>query len=143
MKDNSLTLPDPLIWQAGIEYGLEALADLPLGVWVCTLRDHGPMLEAAAFAVHQLGLQDYVRFQPRFGSRSGGSQIALFPRVAPLDHNLILDSLKRGNVVVTSDPSFAFDCSNLLIFPRRDSRTLRDILLYLLDRTSGLAEIGE
>jgi len=127
-----LLFPDPLIWQAGVEYGLQALAGLSSGEWVCGLPNHGPMLESTAFAIHQLGLQDRVKFQSRHKYLFGSSQIALFPRVAPLNRKLLLRNLKRGQIVVTSDPSIDFEFTNLFVFPKRDWYSLREILLNLM-----------
>lgn len=138
-----LVFPDPLVWQAGVEFGLQALAGLPSGEWVCEIPDHGPMLEAAAFALHQLGIQDRMKFCSRRNCLPGRNQVALFPRVAMLDHSLLLGSLKHGQIVVTSDPAVDFECDNLFLFRRRDWRTMRDILLHVMEQKHQVVEYSK
>lgn len=128
-----IAFPDPLTWQSGIEFGLQALGELHRrGIgFTCRLRDEGPMLEAATFAMVQYGLQsrfEWVRRAPRV---LRGIDVALFPRVAPGDLDVIRFLLQQGVRVVTSDPAVDWVSPGLHTFPRRHSRVLADCLLAM------------
>lgn len=59
-----LVFPDPLEWQSGLEWGVEAAAILVReGHDVrCVFRSTGPMFEAVAFAAFDLGILDRCTF---------------------------------------------------------------------------------
>ena len=121
-----IVLPDALVWEAGIEYGLEAVAALAAETKVnCAVRDDGPMLEAIAFAVHQLALGGVVRFTDD-PCAAGPVDVVLAPRLAPLGP-LSQPSSAR---LVTSDPMLL--PPDTLPVPKRDAAALtaalRDVL---------------
>lgn len=114
-----LTLPDRLSWRAGVEWGLLGLARLHREhphLRAETTRE-GPFLEAVATAVHQLGLDDVVRFADI--SRVETGRIVLLPRVYPSGEG-IEGWLAAGHVVISSDMAVAIEHRNLHRFPRRD-----------------------
>ncbi len=59
-----LVFPDPLEWQSGLEWGVEAAAVLIKEGYdlKCVFRSDGPMFEAVAFAAFDLGVLDQCIF---------------------------------------------------------------------------------
>jgi len=126
-------MPDPLIWQAGMEYGLQALASINKKNvnFLCSLPDRGPMLEAIGFAAHQLKLNQKMRYTNLDRYTPQSSDVILMPRVYPLDQKIIGDALKLGGKVITSDPNINVTHAQLTSFSRRNWRDLADILSKL------------
>lgn len=126
-------LPDPLIWQAGIEYGLQALAVLKKQdiTFTCRVSGTGPSLEEVVLSVHQLGLRDHVRYGPPRILRSSKRHVVLLPRVRPLRRELIDAALTEGKVVFTSDPSVGRGSERLVLFPRRSWEALGEGILNI------------
>jgi hypothetical protein len=126
----TIVLPDLLVWQAGVEFGLEAVAAVAADTVVsCAIHDRGPMVEAAAFAVHQLGLAPVVRFADRPWSGLGDA-VVLAPRVATM-RPLPGPPPRR---LVTSDPALVPAGSHPV--PARDVAALADALRHALGRRS-------
>jgi hypothetical protein len=121
-----IVFPDPLTWQSGIEFGLQALGELQRrGLsFEFSLRDEGPMLEAAAFAVNQYGMLSKVRWVRRWPRSWTGFDVALFPRVITGEAQPVLNACKQGVLVITSDPGIKQSLPNLYVFGRRDCREL-------------------
>lgn len=70
-----LVFQDPLEWQSGLEWGVEAAAILIREGYdlECMFRSHGPMLEAVAFAAFDLGILDRCTFyEPSIHNPSQG-----------------------------------------------------------------------
>jgi len=125
-----VALPDPLSWQAGIEFGLQALGELRRGGlnFEFSLLEQGPMLEASGFAVNQFGLETNVRWLHRRLRSWTGFDAVLFPRVAPLETATITQILEGGVTVISSDPEFRSQRSNFHPFPRRDWQSLAKLM---------------
>lgn len=125
--------PDPLIWHAGTEYGLQAMAMLRERVdFVCVLSTDGPLLEAVSFAVYQLGLGERVKFMTRWGRWPRHSDLVLLPRVAALPEIWSRRTKKRAargaKLVVTSEPGIHGDGGRISTVPRRDPTALAELL---------------
>jgi hypothetical protein len=119
-----VALPDPLVWQAGIEFGLEAIAEVAATHdVVCRLRDRGPMLEAVGFAVYQLGLSGITEFR-RSPLASRRVDVVLVPRVTSLGPVRMPGSA----ILITTDPALAPPGSEPL--PRRDPQTIANALRH-------------
>lgn len=71
---------------------------------MCYLPREGPLLEALALAVHQMGLHSRLRWRRRISHALTKADIVFLPRVVPMEQHTIEASLKRGAAVVTSDP---------------------------------------
>ncbi len=119
-------MPDKLVWQAGIEYGLQALAELKNKgkQFVCFLADEGPALESVAFAVHQLDLSGEVKFVKDVQKHISAADAILLPRVSPLEQETIGGFLRQGKTVITSDPAISSAPPRLISFPRRQWQSL-------------------
>jgi hypothetical protein len=128
-------MPDPLIWQAGLEYGLQALRYLrDRGCnFVCYITDRGPFLEAVALAVHQLELKGCVCYTKKIHRHTKTPQTIVLPRVYPLGKEPIMKALESGSTVITSDPEIENNHQNLFLFPRRDWKTLAILLEQISD----------
>lgn len=125
-----VAFPDRLVWQSGIEFGLQAVAVLagegaPIEF---SLIDHGTMLEAATFAVIQYQLQSKVQWVRRWPRSFAAYEVAIFPRVAPMETQTITRILKQGVLVISSDPAFTTPDEHFLSFFRRDWQALATML---------------
>jgi hypothetical protein len=131
-----IVMPDPLTWEAGLEYGLQALAELHYEKqnYLLFLHDNGLFLEATAFGVQQLGLRENVQYVRNPERRMGDCDIVLFPRVKGLGIDIIHKALEHEKHVVTSDPEVKIDHPRLLLFPRRDWKKLAAIIKELWKR---------
>lgn len=129
-----IVFPDRLVWQAGIEYGLQAVAEVMKEYpdIKCYINKTGPFLEAAAFAVYQFGLGKNTLFIEHPGKSISPSDIIIFPRVKQMEQTPIRTSLVSGKNVLVSDPSISFQDPKLQIFPRRDWKELSRIMLDIL-----------
>ena len=78
-----LVFPDPLEWQSGLEWGVEAAAILVReGHDVeCVFRATGPMFEAVAFAALDLGILDRCTFDDTAVGKPSTDDIVVLPRV--------------------------------------------------------------
>lgn len=78
-----LVFPDPLEWQSGLEWGVEAAAILVReGHDVrCVFRATGPMFEAVAFAAFDLGILDRCTFDDQAAGAPLSDDIVVMPRV--------------------------------------------------------------
>jgi hypothetical protein len=125
-----VTFPDQLVWQAGIEYGLQAAADaFSRGAKiVCYLRNSGPMLEAVAFAVREFGLHNVIRWG-RGDQITKNAHVFLFPRVKAMESETIYRLISSGKTVITSDPNIKTCDTKLITFQRRDYKALSDLIL--------------
>jgi hypothetical protein len=126
-------MPDPLTWQAGIEYGLQALTAVQEtgSEFLCYLADAGPLLEAVSLSVYQLDLTERVRYVSPVQGYLKGANAILLPRVYSLDREIIGTALKAGQWVISSDPAVTLEHPRLLRFPCRDWRAMADILTRL------------
>lgn len=126
-----IVMQDTLIWQAGVEFGLQALAELQKKnvYFNCYLRSRGPHLEAIAYAVHQLNLESKTFFMHNINKYIKKAKIVVLPRVCALESESISNNLKSGRIVITSDPSIkSNEKKKLYTFPRRDWRALSNLL---------------
>jgi hypothetical protein len=126
-----IVFPDPLIWQSGIEFGLQAVGEFqreerPVK---CLLRDRGPMLEAVTFAALQYGLLPMVEWTRHWPHWLRPNDVAVFPRVAPGDAGPIQEALRQNATVITSDPGIVIQHALLRQFPRRDVAALVQCLV--------------
>lgn len=124
-----IALPDPLTWESGIEFGLQAIGELVRqGIPIeFSLLDHGAMLEAATFGIIQYQLHPNVRWVRRWPGSFAAFDVAIFPRVAAMETATISQILDQGLPVVSSDPVFVVS-TNFQQFPRRDWQALANIL---------------
>ena len=81
-----LIFPDPLVWQSGLEWGIEAFAmlvdeghDLR-----CYLRADGPMFEAIAFAALDLGVLNRSTFNDSLPTPDNNGDVWVLCRVNTL-----------------------------------------------------------
>lgn len=125
-----IIFPDPLIWQSGIEFGLQSLAELRSAGWnfEFSILDQGPMLEAVSFAIADYGLQAHVRWLSRRPRPWTRFDVVLIPRVAAGDPELVRQILCAGVEVVSSDPDISLNQSGFHSFPRRNWRSLLNLL---------------
>ena len=122
-------LPDPLIWQAGNEYAMDAFALLKRRGFQFTahFRDHGPLLESLAFLRYTYELQDHVQFT-RAETIPGKQRIIVAPRIKAFDSSASLLAMIQSEAVVTSDPAIDRTHPRLQTFNRRNSEELADVL---------------
>lgn len=134
-----LAFPDPLVWQAGIEFGLQAVAEvIGRGTRIsCCLKGEGPMLEAVAYAIKELGIQDVVKWS-KDGSFKGRIDIYLLPRVQSGEQKTIRSLVDAGKTVLTSDPGIAAAEACLHIFPRRNTVALASLVQELAGNKMGV-----
>jgi hypothetical protein len=127
-----VALPDPLVWQAGLEWGLEALSDARRqGLsFSCQIGDEGPLLEAVAFSVKEMALSN-VSFVNRKTILTRRQDVYLFPRVKAMEQESVLGLVRRGAVVLTSDPEISAVAGSLRLFHRRDVGAVVTILQRL------------
>jgi hypothetical protein len=115
-----IALPDPLVWQAGIEFGLQGIADaFSRGEFSCILNSEGPMLEAVAYAIKEMNIGNVEYADSRL-IRKKGAEVFLFPRVQKMDVGSIRYLVDSGQTVITSDPAVTKFAPNILLFMRRD-----------------------
>ena len=136
-----IAFPDPLTWQAGIEFGLQALAELQRegAAFEFSLLDHGPMLEAATFAIIQYKIQNKVRWVQRWPRTFTSFEVAIFPRVVAMDTSVLAQILDQGLTVISSDPEFQSSKCNFQQFARRDWQSLAGLLNTLMRPSAQLA----
>ena len=132
-RDMRIVFPDPLTWQSGIEFGLQALGKLHRGgvPFKFSLCAQGPMLEAATFAVIQHQMQNQVRWVRRWPQSFREFDVAVFPRVIAMETSAISEIAAQGMTVVSSDPEFRESKATFHQFARRDSDSLANILINL------------
>lgn len=126
-----ILMPDPLVWEAGIEYGLQAVAlceDQGLEC-SCYVFDHGPLIEAVVLAAKQLNLRR-LQYLPDVMEYIGLADLLLLPRVATIRSQPVPAFLKYQKPVVTSDPFFYTE-EHVIGFERRNWKQLADILTRL------------
>lgn len=133
-----ILFPDPLVWQAGLEYGVQAVGSLVRsGVPVeCFLSNVGPMLEAVALVIHQERIGERAHFVRDPIARTASNDIAVFPRVASLDQRLLLQAARAGFTVITSDPSIPKLEQGIRTVTRRDWKELELVLKECLTTTT-------
>lgn len=121
-----IVFPDPLRWQSGMEFGLQALGELQkAGLdFEFSVRDEGPMLEAVAFAVTQYEVLSKVRWVHRWPGSWQKFDLVLFPRVITGEVEPMLNACKQGVLVVSSDPGFKQSLPGLYFVGRRDASAL-------------------
>ena len=126
-----IVFPDPLIWQSGLEFGLQAVGEFQNEEpeLECLLRSQGPLLEAVTFAALQYQLLPKVQWTRRCPHRFGSDDVAVFPRVAPTDEAPIRDALSQNISVITSDPAVTISHPLLRLFPRRNVAALVECLV--------------
>jgi glycosyltransferase involved in cell wall biosynthesis len=138
-------LPDELTWESGVEYGLEAVAlvrqsEPRLRV---VLHREGPLREAAAFAVFQLGLAEVTAIRGVRPVDYGPASVVLLPRLRPGPSLPLVLALAAGAAAVTSDPSLTGGQGSASLVPARDPASMAArIRGYALDRigTGGPSE---
>lgn len=125
-----ILMPDDLIWQAGLEYGIQALSKVAEqgGGFKCFIKSKGPFLEPVSFAIHQMKMGEKISYVEDTIKYLLESDIVLLPRVCPLDKKIIERSLKNGKTVITSDPSIAAGHPGMMLFMRRDWEELSGML---------------
>lgn len=99
-----LIFPDPLVWQSGLEWGIEAFAmlvdeghDLR-----CCLRAEGPMFEAIAFAALDLGVLDRCTFANDASELRSATDVVVYCRVDLLDTSTTTNSDDDLPILVSS-----------------------------------------
>lgn len=127
MTAHRVHLPDPLVWQAGLEWAIEAIAvATSRGVDLeCSIAHaKGPFFEAIAFAAYDLGIGDRCRFGDRSAAPAGA--IVIVSRVAPLP-----DVIPTGPGVrlVTTVPVSSTILDGVEIVPPRAAAPITDLLL--------------
>lgn len=92
-----LLFQDPLEWQSGLEWGVEAATILIREGYdlECVFRSHGPMLEAVAFAAFDLGILERCIFDEASLSDPSQSYIVIDSLLRPHDDQLIARSWRR------------------------------------------------
>jgi hypothetical protein len=129
-----IVFPDSLTWQSGIEFGLQALGALYHrgAAFEFSLPDHGPMLEAATFAIIQYQLHNKVRWVHRWPRSFAAFDVAIFPRVVAIEKGSLTQLLHQGVTVISSDPEFQSAKGNYHRFARRDWQTMAGVLNGLM-----------
>ena len=131
-----------LTWEKGGEHALQALRLLLDQGVPCELRmvGEGPMLEALAFACHQLGVKDQVRFLgalPRARIRDEMRAADVFLQASDSEGfcNAVVEAQAMGLPVVCSDagglPENVADGESGFVVPRRDPGALAGKLAVL------------
>ncbi|MDX1437001.1 MAG: hypothetical protein R3335_09335 [Anaerolineales bacterium] len=136
-----ISMPDPLSWETGIVYGLQALTrmtahEIP---FECLLPDSGPQYEEVAFSIYQLELDAHVRLVPYIRYRALLSDIVVFPRLCSLEARPIKTALRLNKTVITSDPELDFSHPKLHRFQCRDHHALAN---SLISAVAGLAKVA-
>jgi hypothetical protein len=126
----NIVFPDPLVWQSGLEFGIQALGLLrDEGLeFTATLLDHGPMLEAVALGCRDFQLSNRVRWVRKISGGEPNIDVAVFPRVCPMKAPANLDPVGFPGPILSSDPTTAQHSTRIWYFPRRDYRTLAVML---------------
>ena len=129
-----IVFPDPLIWQSGLDFGLQAVGELQRqrAAFEFSLPDEGPMLEAATFAIIQYQLQTKVHWVHRWPRSFAAFDVAIFPRVASMETGSMTQILDHDVAVLSSDPEFKSAKVNYHRFARRDWQSLAGILNVLM-----------
>jgi hypothetical protein len=117
-----VAMPDPLTWEAGMEYGIQALAHALAGAdWTCAVASRGPYLEATFFCAAQVGVRNHLIACDDVGKQADRAHLVLFPRIVAMDRAPILRAIGREQQdVITSDPAIAFSAPRLRVVPSRD-----------------------
>ena len=131
-----LTLGD-LIWQNGLEYAVEGIRKAyDSGVNLSyDIFGNGPMLEAVAFAIHDLHLTDCCTINLPGKIRKGEKSFDIFlaPAVAPAyEFNLDFDNKDSLHWIVTSivaDMGLLTINKNISLIPRWDSTAIANVLV--------------
>lgn len=125
-----IAFPDTLTWQAGLEFGLEAVSRLNANGSKprVSFVDSGPMLEAISFALLDFGLLNSVVWVRDQDSTLFEADIALFPRVTAGDRQSIEKALARGVRTFSSDPDFTSANPLYTSFVRRDVEALKQLM---------------
>jgi hypothetical protein len=136
--DIQVIFPDPPVWQAGLEFGVEGLArarrkGLSLTV---SILDHGPMVEAITCALLQFDMLNCVLWHRRWPGRISNWDVAVFPRVRSIDNGPLLKCLRNGLWVLSSDPNFKEKHPRLGRLPPRDAGRISEAILDILKAQS-------
>jgi hypothetical protein len=128
--ETRILIPDPLIWESGVEYGLQALSKLQNEIqdFVFYIGKSGKLIEAVSFGIYQLGLTEKVRYVNDSERMIKICDIILFPRVKSIGETIILSALGQGKYVVCSDQNFRSRNSNFFMFHRRNWNEMEGIL---------------
>jgi hypothetical protein len=121
-----VAMPDPLTWEAGLEYGIQALAHALAGRdWRCAVASRGAYLEATFFCAAQLGVREHLEACDDVAHHADRAQLLLFPRIVPMDRAPILRAIGRDRQqVITSDPAIQFSGPRLDVVPPRNWEAL-------------------
>jgi hypothetical protein len=125
-----VAMPDPLTWEAGMEYGIQALAHALAGAdWSCAVASRGPYLEATFFCAAQVGVREHVVASDDVGAEADRAHLVLFPRIVEMDRASILRAVGRERQdVITSDPAIQFSAPRLRLVPSRDWAALAEAI---------------
>jgi hypothetical protein len=125
-----VAMPDPLTWEAGMEYGIQALAHALAGAdWTCAVAGRGPYLEATFFCAAQVGVRDHLVARNDVCSFADRADLLLFPRIVPMDRAPVLRAIGRERQdVITSDPAIRFSSARLRVVGPRDWPALAEAI---------------